>query len=83
MQPTKTLSRVLRMTDVCAKTGLCASTIYVLISRGIFPRPFQLVPGGRAVGWLESDLDKYLNCRKASSQQSLTKTHAGEHGGDS
>lgn len=63
-------SRVLRMDAACSKTGLCASTIYDLISRGIFPKPFRLVPGGRAVGWFESDLDNWLAQRKRASEQS-------------
>jgi prophage regulatory protein len=59
-------TRVVRMNDATRKTGLCTSTIYDLISRGIFPRPFQLVPGGRAVGWLEDDLDNWILNRKAN-----------------
>lgn len=59
-----TSTRVIRMSDATRKTGLCASTIYDLVSRGVFPRPFQLVPGGRAVGWLEDDLDKWILARK-------------------
>jgi prophage regulatory protein len=67
-------TRILRMVDACAKTGLCASTIYALISRGLFPRPFQLVPGGRAVGWFEADLDRYLADRKKACNASSPKT---------
>ncbi|MDA0868722.1 MAG: AlpA family phage regulatory protein [Proteobacteria bacterium] len=55
------------MDEACSKTGLCASTIYDLIARNIFPRPFQIVPGGRAVGWLEADLDQWVMDRKAAS----------------
>lgn len=46
------------------KVGLCPSKIYDLIDKGLFPKPFQLVPGGRAVGWLEADLDEWLRERK-------------------
>ena len=69
MQTTATLnsSRIIRMDEACLKTGLCASTIYDLIARNIFPRPFQIVPGGRAVGWLEADLDQWVMDRKAAS----------------
>lgn len=58
-------TRVIRMSDATRKTGLCTSTIYDLVSRGVFPRPFQLVPGGRAVGWLEADVDRWILDRKA------------------
>jgi predicted DNA-binding transcriptional regulator AlpA len=38
-----------------------------MIARGQFQKPFTLVPGGRAVGWLEQDVDQYILDRKASS----------------
>ena len=72
MQVKLTSSRVIRMSGARTKTGLCTSTIYDLISRGIFPRPFPLVPGGRAVGWLEADLDSWLIQRKHESEQPNT-----------
>lgn len=72
-----TSPRIIRMADACRKTGLCQSTLYALIARGVLPKPFQLVPGGRAVGWFEADLDLWLNRRKRESQQLGMKT-AGE-----
>ena len=60
-------SRVLRMGDAKIKTGLCPSTIHDLIKRDLFPKPFLLVPGGRAVGWFESELDLWLAQRKRES----------------
>jgi prophage regulatory protein len=50
--------RVLRMNDLTQKTRKSRSVIYDEIRRGIFPRGRQLGP--RAVGWLESDIDRYL-----------------------
>jgi prophage regulatory protein len=69
MDTSQRSTRVLRMVDACKKTGLCSSTIYDLVSRGLFPRPFQLVPGGRAVGWLEDDIDWWILSRKAAVKQ--------------
>jgi prophage regulatory protein len=69
METPQRSTRVLRMIDACKKTGLCPSTIYDLVSRGLFPRPFQLVPGGRAVGWLEDDIDWWILSRKAAAKQ--------------
>lgn len=77
MQGNNGSSRVLRMDDACSKTGLCASTIYDLITRGVFPKPFRLVPGGRAVGWYESDLDNYLAQRKRASEEASQYSNGG------
>ena len=52
--------RILRMKDLPAKVGFAPSTIYELIAKGKFPKPFKLMPGGRAAGWLESTVDKWL-----------------------
>lgn len=53
-------TRILRMRDVRLKTGLSQSTLHDLVSRGIFPKPFPLIPGGRAVGWLETSVDQWI-----------------------
>ena len=64
--------RILRMRDICQKLGLCPSTVHDLVARGIFIRPFTLIPGGRAVGWLEVDVDQWIFDRKeASSLEAL------------
>ena len=39
-------------------TGLSRSTIYLLMSRGEFPKPIKLT--GRAVAWPESAIAKWL-----------------------
>ena len=49
---------ILRLPAVKARTGLSRSTIYLRISKGRFPKPILL--GGRAVGWVESDIDAWL-----------------------
>ena len=53
--------RILRLKDVMAKTGLARSTVYKNINAGTFPRPIGL--GGRSVGWIESDVDEWINQR--------------------
>ena len=50
---------ILRLPAVKARTGLSRSTIYLRISDGKFPKPISL--GGRAVGWIESEVDDWLN----------------------
>lgn len=52
--------RILRMKDLPAKVGFAPSTIYELVAKGEFPKPFKLMPGGRAAGWLESTVDEWL-----------------------
>jgi prophage regulatory protein len=59
--------RILRMRDICQKLGLCPSTVHDLVARGIFIKPFTLIPGGRAVGWLEVDVDQWISDRKEAS----------------
>lgn len=64
--------RILRMREICQKLGLCSSTVHDLVARGIFIKPFTLIPGGRAVGWLEVDVDQWICDRKeASSMEAL------------
>ena len=56
---------ILRLPDVKASTGLSRSTIYLRISQGTFPKPVSL--GGRAVGWLELEIQEWLQqCIEAS-----------------
>ncbi len=52
---------ILRLPDVKRSTGLSRSTIYLRITRGTFPKPVSL--GGRAVGWLEAEVQQWLERR--------------------
>lgn len=49
---------ILRMPVVMERTGLSRSAIYQRIAQENFPRPIPL--GRRAVGWLEADVEKWL-----------------------
>ncbi len=49
---------ILRLPHVKKRTGLSRSTIYLRISNNEFPAPISL--GGRAVGWVESEIDDWL-----------------------
>ena len=71
MAMTTKQKRILRMRDNCSKVGLGQSSIHDLINRGLFPKPFPLVPGGRAVGWLEEDIDQWILDRKQASEQGV------------
>lgn len=58
---------ILRLPAVKASTGLARSTIYARVAQGTFPRPVNL--GGRAVGWLEAEIQEWLQRRIDASRQ--------------
>ena len=53
--------RIIRMKHLRERYPFSESHIYWLIKQGKFPKPFPLVPGGRAVGWYEDVIDDYLS----------------------
>lgn len=57
---------ILRLPSVNARTGLSRSTIYQRISEGRFPKPISL--GGRAVGWIEAEINNWLEERIADTR---------------
>jgi prophage regulatory protein len=60
--------QVVRLRAVEAKTGIKKTKIYKLMRESKFPRCIQL-GGGRAVGWLEEDLDKWIQDQVKLSMQ--------------
>lgn len=57
---------ILRLTGVISRTSLSRSTIYAWIKTGDFPSPIHLGP--RAVGWLLSEVDAWLERRVVDSR---------------
>ncbi|MEZ8105838.1 AlpA family transcriptional regulator [Vibrio cortegadensis] len=55
--------RFLRLKDVIAATGLSRSTIYKFMDEEVFPKTIPL--GGRAVAWLESEIEEWMEQRLA------------------
>lgn len=53
--------KILRLANVEDRTGLKKSSIYLKISQKIFPPPISL--GTRAVGWLESEINDWIEQR--------------------
>jgi len=49
---------ILRLSAVKSRTGLSRSTIYLRVSQGTFPCQISL--GGRAVGWIENEIEAWL-----------------------
>lgn len=66
---------ILRLPEVKACTGLSRSTIYLRIAGGTFPAPISL--GGRAVGWIEEEVDAWL-----ARQIEMSRPGAGSAGGE-
>jgi prophage regulatory protein len=58
---------ILRLPAVKTRTGLSRSTIYLRVSQGTFPKPVSL--GGRAVGWLEAEVQDWLQRRIEASRK--------------
>ncbi len=58
-------TRILRRPAVQTVTGLSRSSIYDLMSKGLFPRPIKLT--GKAVGWTERAIMDWLDSRERAS----------------
>ncbi|ALO33902.1 AlpA family transcriptional regulator [Colwellia sp. MT41] len=58
--------KIIRLPEVKNTTGLSRSTIYLYMSKGIFPASISL--GTRAIGWLRSDIEQYLEDRITASK---------------
>ncbi len=61
------VTTILRLPAVKARTGLSRSTIYLRIAEGSFPKPVSL--GGRAVGWIEAEVNDWLKQQIETSRQ--------------
>ncbi len=59
-------TRIVRLPSVEARTGLSRSTIYARVAEGSFPAPVQL--GARAVGWIEAEVDAWIDQQIAASR---------------
>ena len=56
--------RFLRKTEVLAKLGLKREALRELIDKHNFPPGTQIIPGGRAQGWIEDEVDKFIEERR-------------------
>jgi len=55
--------RLIRIREVIRLIGISKSYIYQLVSQGKFPKPVTLVPGGKSVAWLESEVLEWIDSR--------------------
>lgn len=58
------LDRLMRRREVEKVTGLSRPTIYVMINKGLFPRPCRI--GKRAVAWRQSEIEEWMASREAA-----------------
>ncbi|MBO1518105.1 helix-turn-helix transcriptional regulator [Oceanisphaera pacifica] len=61
--------RIIRLKEVMNKTGLSRSTIYRQIAEGVFPLSVSL--GGKAKGWLESEVEAWILSRIAERDKNI------------
>jgi len=61
--------RILRLPEVKTNTGLSRSTIYFRMAEGTFPK--QIALGRRTVGWLENEIEEWLQ-RQIQASRAVT-----------
>ena len=64
----QTASRVLREPEVLARVGLGHTRLWELERAGQFPRRFKISDHGRACGWLEHEVERYIAQRVEQSR---------------
>ena len=63
--------QVIRHNQVCQKLGISSAKLFDMVAKKQFLKPFTLIPGGRAVGFLERDVNQWILERKAASEQEV------------
>lgn len=61
--------QVLRHHQVCEKLQVSSAKLFQMCADRIFPRGFTIVPGGRAVGWLQEDVEAWILQRRDGGDQ--------------
>lgn len=61
---------ILRRRQVEKRVGLTRSPLYARIKAGTFPKPV-LLGSGRAVGWLEHEIDEWLASQVEKSREGV------------
>jgi prophage regulatory protein len=69
-----TPTSILRLPDVEARCAVNRRTLYYWIERGMFPRPINLGP--RTVGWLDRDIEAWINDKAQASRAGIEMTTA-------
>lgn len=62
--------QILRHETVRNRLQVSSAKLFDMVAKGHFPKPFLIVPGGRAVGWLESTVEGWVYQRQQSGERS-------------
>ena len=73
--------QIIRHAKVCEKLQISSAKLFAMVAQGQVPKPFQLVPGGRAVGWLECQVNQWVLDRKAACNKAATSLLRKQMGG--
>ena len=60
-------NKIIRLPAVKDQTGISRSSIYLRMSKGEFPQSISL--GDRAIGWLEADIEQWLEDKITASKK--------------
>lgn len=62
--------QILRLPEVKKRAGLSRASIYALIAQGRFPKQIKL--SERAVGWLSTEIDSWVEARVTESRSNTS-----------
>ncbi|AYR26964.1 AlpA family transcriptional regulator [Herbaspirillum rubrisubalbicans] len=68
---------ILRTKEVIAKTKLGRTTLHEKVRDNTFPKPVPL--GGRAVGWIESEVDAWIEALMKARDSNYVGESVGEN----
>ena len=66
---------ILRHREICKRLQVSAAKLHDMVAKGVFPRGFKIIPNGRAVGWLEADVDRWILDRHAGERVESAPTN--------
>jgi prophage regulatory protein len=58
---TNAAPRIIRREEVKHKTGMPYSSLYERVKAGTFPAPIRLGAGAKAAGWVEAEVDAWID----------------------
>lgn len=64
---------LIRLPEVLAKTGLKRSLLYEFISKNEFPKQIKI--GDRAVAWIESEIDEWIQNKITESRRTNERSN--------
>jgi prophage regulatory protein len=64
-------NKLIRIKSVLEMTSISRSYLYQLVSKGDFPKPVQLVHGGKSVAWIEAEVQSWVESRIQARDESM------------